>query len=206
VCGCKDREIMKVRAVGPFFTARREAIQRYTREGLFESCDSSGAGRPGNTLHARLDFRGDSAVVVNCDAHAVVVVLDLAAYAIGGGRYNETPPETGKIVDGGRVHASIPREKQSGCERSTPGGADGDPRLTRNLTGAAVAAQLYHRLMSEAEAVQSAGTDLPAKGVERQLAIERYPFATLDEASTFAHIAEPECFQPGQGLKAETVI
>src|SRR6266702_3557917 len=114
MCGCENRQIMKVRAVGPFLAARREPIQRYTREGLFEPGDGSGADRPGSPLHDRLDFRGDSLVVMNGDTHAVIVVLDLTAYAVRGWRYDETSPETGESVDGGRAHDSVPREQQSG--------------------------------------------------------------------------------------------
>src|SRR5579862_384650 len=158
---------MKVRAVGPFLATRSEPIQRHTREGLFQPGNSSGAGRPGSSLHDGLHLRRDPAVVMNSDAHAVIVVLDLAAYAVRSGRYYETPPETGESVDGGRAHDSVPRQQQRGSERSTSGGAHRNPRITRNLAGAAFAAQLYHRFMSKAEAIETAGTVLAAKRVER---------------------------------------
>jgi hypothetical protein len=90
---------------------------------------------------------------MNGDTHAVIVVLDLTAYAVRGWRYDETSPETGESVDGGRAHDSVPREQQSRCERPTAGGADRQPWITGNLAGAAFAAQLHHRLMRKAEAV-----------------------------------------------------
>ena len=40
----------------------------------------------------------------------------------------------------------------------------------------ALAAQLHHRFMREAEAVQAAGGNLAAKGIQRQLAIQRDAF------------------------------
>jgi hypothetical protein len=38
----------------------------------------------------------------------MIVVLDLAADAVRRRRYDESPPETGKTVDGSGSHGSVP--------------------------------------------------------------------------------------------------
>src|SRR5258708_39819155 len=101
---------------------------------------------------------------------------------------------------------SIPREQQRGSERAATGCAHRDARIAWNLAGAAVAAQLHDGLVSKTKPVETAGADLAAEGVERQLAVERDSFAALNVLSAFAHTAKPESLEPGYGLEAESVI
>src|SRR3546814_12767126 len=79
--------------------------------------------------------------------------------------------------------ASVPRQQQCGGERATTGGSDRNARLLPgDLTRTAVAAQLRHRLVREAETVQTTGADLAAEGVQRQLAIERDALTAFDRS------------------------
>src|SRR4051812_38919662 len=66
----------------------------------------------------------------------------------------------------------------------------------RHLPVAGVAAQLQHRLVQEAIAMSTAAGQLSAMRVERQLAVERDPLASLEKVLGLADAAEPERFQP----------
>src|SRR4051812_45836907 len=96
----------------------------------------------------------------------------------------------------GAVIGSVPGEQQGGGQRPTSGGGHRNLRIAGDLALAALAAQLDHRLVGEAEAVQAPGADLTAEGVQRQFAADRDPLAALDEAAALADLAEAQRFQP----------
>src|SRR3546814_2409695 len=76
---------------------------------------------------------------------------------------------------------------------ATTGGSDRNARLLPgDLTRTAVAAQLRHRLVREAETVQTTGADLAAEGVQRQLAIERDALTAFDVLAAVADLAETQ--------------
>src|SRR3546814_7278563 len=91
---------------------------------------------------------------------------------------------------------SFPPRRPSAHARLLPG----------DLTRTAVAAQLRHRLVREAETVQTTGADLAAEGVQRQLAIERDALTAFDVLAAVADLAETQRFDPGQRLETETVV
>src|SRR5581483_296450 len=111
---------MKMGAVCSFLSASREAFQRYSREGLFELGDRPRTGRPGSPLHVGLHLPGGDSIMMDCNSHAVIVVLDLTADPVRTGRYDETPPETGKSIDGGSLHGLQSRASSSAVASGPP--------------------------------------------------------------------------------------
>src|SRR4051794_39712136 len=78
-------------------------------------------------------------------------------------------------------------------------GHDRDLRLAGHLAVAAFPAQLHQGLVEEAEAVEPAGGELAAAGVEGQLTVESDARAALHERPALAATAEPERLEPGEG-------
>ena len=64
-------------------------------------------------------------------------------------------------------------EQQRAGEGAAAGAGDADLGVARDLAVAGLAPELHARLVDEAEAVQPAGRELAAVGVERELAVER---------------------------------
>jgi hypothetical protein len=102
--------------------------------------------------------------------------------------------------------ASVSREQQRGGQRPATRRTDREARIARNLAGATVAAQLHDRLMSKTEAVETTGPDLTAERVERQLARQCNPLTAFYEPAAFAQTTKSQPLEPGDGLKAESVI
>ena len=76
----------------------------------------------------------------------------------------------------------------------------------RDLPFAGVAAQLRHRLVDEAVAVEPTRRELAAVGVERQHAVERDVLPAVEEVLRLALAAEPERLEPRQAVEREAVV
>src|SRR5262249_54451260 len=73
---CRENgQVVQMGAVGALLASCREAAQRNTGERLFQLKYRARTGRPGSPLHDSLDFRGGLAIVVDCNSHAVIIVL-----------------------------------------------------------------------------------------------------------------------------------
>ena len=100
----------------------------------------------------------------------------------------------------------VPCEQQRRGQWATARGGDGHFGVTRDLALAAGLAQLHHRFMGKAEAVEPSGADLATGGVQRQFAIARDAGAAFDELMTFALFTKAEAFEPGDGEEGEAVV
>src|SRR5207244_4992917 len=87
----------------------------------------------------------------------------------------------------------------------TSAGRDERHLAVAHLSGTARAAQLTDRLGEKAEAVQAAAGELPAPGVERQLAPQPNA-ARGDEGPALAALAEAERLDPREREPAEAVV
>src|SRR5690348_10839355 len=54
--------------------------------------------------------------------------------------------------------------------------------------------------------MQASAADLPAACVERQLTVEGYALAGLDEPTCLAHITETESFKPGERKEGKAIV
>ena len=104
----EKRQIVQMRTVVLFLATRRELVQRHTREGLCECVYRAGTDSPGGSLHDSFDLGGGLPIVMNGYAHTMIVVFDFASHTVQLGRYDQTPPEAGEIVDGGGQHGLNP--------------------------------------------------------------------------------------------------
>src|SRR5207237_8534663 len=106
-------------------------------------------------------------------------------------------------VQSGQDRRSARQEEAAG-DRAAAGGYERDLAVG-HLSRAARAAQLADRLGEKPEAVQATARELPAPGVERQLAPQTNA-ARGDEGSAFATLAEAECLDPREREPAEAVV
>jgi hypothetical protein len=100
----------------------------------------------------------------------------------------------------------VSRQEQRRGQRSAAGCAHRNPRLTVNLARTTLAAQLHHRLVCKAKAVQAARPYLTAEGVERQFARQRNALAAFDEPAALADLAKAERLEPGERLETKTIV
>ena len=107
------------------------------------------------------------------------------------------------LVEGHQVE---PREEQGAGDRAAAVGDGRDLDVLRDLALAGLAAQLEDGLVDEPEAVEPAGRQLAAVGVERQLALAGDAVAALDERAALALAAEAERLEPRHGEEAEAVV
>ena len=124
-----------------------------------------------------------------------------------------TTPGSTSVRSRQATSASWSKRHQPSLERSRAP-AIGPPPLATAATStsfghlalAGLAAHLEDGLVDEAEAVEPAGRQLAAVGVERQLALARDAVAALDERAALALAAEAERLEPRHGEEAEAVV
>src|SRR5207248_2667566 len=92
-------------------------------------------------------------------------------------------------------------QKEAPAEGAAARSSDGDFGIAGDLAVAAFAAQLHAHLVEEAVAVEASGGELPAVGVDRDLAVARDALAALDERAAFALLQKPSASSHASVMK-----
>jgi hypothetical protein len=106
---------------------------------------------------------------------------------------------------GGGCRTALAREQHAPGDRPPPAAAIAT-RAAGDLTLSPAAAQLEAGLVKHPVAVHAPGRQLPAIGVERELAVESDPRAALDEATGLAVPADPQRLEPREGEERKAVV
>src|SRR5207237_1188538 len=99
----------------------------------------------------------------------------------------------------------VPLHQEHTRRRAATTGEDG--RLgVAHLALAGFVPKLRDRLVDEAVAVSATFGQLTAVGVHRQIAVERDALPALEPVLRLADPAEPESFEPRDGIEGEAVV
>src|SRR3954454_6316259 len=96
-------------------------------------------------------------------------------------------------------------QQQHPRRRAAPGGHHRRARVA-DLPLTRIPPQLRHRLVQETEPVRAALRELAAVGVHWQLAVEGDAAPAVDPVRGTADLAEPERFEPRDGVEREPVV